>query len=184
MAQLVPRVSQWLARRPQSPSPYLPDVQEVPSPSDDVEEPQDEQDYQERFHLTFPPVGTTKAHVTASSSAIAMFLFPSPGSTNAVRGPTWGLAGHQGQDVAPPELLVAVEEDDRTEAPRLAHPPEGRPADAQHLADLFLGKQAFLRPLLPLPEGAGVPAAGQDGLAVLKGQGLVEFQNGFDEAME
>ena len=77
-----------------------------------------------------------------------------------------------------------MEEDDRTETSRLAHPPQRRPADAEHLADLFLGKQALLWLLLPLPEGAGAPAAGQDGLPVIFGHGLVQFQGGFDEAMD
>lgn len=129
-------------------------------------------------------MGPTTAHVTASSPAIAMvFSLPAP-PDKAVRGPTWGLAGHQGQDVALSELLVAVEKDDRTKASRLAHPPQRRPADAQHFAYLFLGKQALLGFPLPIPEGARVPAAGQDGLPVVEGQGLVEFQGGFDEAME
>ena len=130
-------------RRPQgqSPSPYLPDIQEVFRPSDHVEEPQDEQDYQDRLHLAFPPVGPTTVHVPPSSSAIAMgFSLPTP-PEKAIHGPTWGFPGHQGQDVALPELLVAVEEDDRTESSRLAHPPEGRPADAEHFAHLFWGSR-------------------------------------------
>lgn len=77
-----------------------------------------------------------------------------------------------------------MEEDDRTEASRLAHPPQSRPADAEHIADLFLGQQAFFRPLGPLPELGGTPATGQNGLAVVEGQGLVQFQGGLDEAMD
>ena len=149
-------------------------------PSDHVEKPQDEQDYQDRLHLAFPPVGPTTAHVTASSPAVVMgFSLPAP-PEKAIRGPTWRLAGHQGQDVALLELLVAVEEDDRTEASRPAHPPEGRPADAEHFAYLFLGKQAFLGLPLPIPEGGWGSATGQDGLPVLKGQGLIQFQGGLD----
>ena len=184
MGRLAPRVSQWLARKPKRPIPYLPDIQEVPSPSDDIEEPQDKQDCQDRLHLASPPVGPTTVHVPPSSSAIAMgFSLPTP-PEKAIHGPTWGFPGHQGQDVALPELLVAVEEDDRTEAPGLAHPPQRRPADAQHLADLFLGKQAFFRLLGPLPELGRAPAAGQDGLAVLQRNGWVKFKGGFYKAME
>ena len=97
-----------------------------------------------------------------------MFPFLLTPPEQAIRGPTWSLAGHQGQDVALPESGGAVE-GHRPEAPDLAKPPEGRPADAEHLADLFLGKQALLGPPGPLPELGRAPAAGQDGLPVVKG---------------
>lgn len=95
----------------------------------------------------------------------------------------WSLSRHQGQDVALAESGGAVE-GHRPETPDLAKPPDGRPAGGEHLHDLGYPQQAFLGLPLPFPEGAGAPAAGQDGLPVVEGQGLVEFQGGFDEAMD
>ena len=58
------------------PPSHLSDIQEVAWPSDHVEEPKHEQDYQDCLHLAFPPVGPTTAHVTSSSPAVAMGLSP------------------------------------------------------------------------------------------------------------
>ena len=77
-----------------------------------------------------------------------------------------------------------MNEDDRTEASRLAHTLEGHPADADHIADPPVAQKAILRPPLPLPEGTGAPAAGQDGLPVVLGQGLVQFKGGLDKPVE
>lgn len=68
--------------------------------------------------------------------------------------------------------------------PGLAKPPDGRPADAKHRANLVLAEKAFGRLLGLLPELGGAPAASQDGLPVLQGKGWVEFQGRVDKAMD
>ena len=69
------------------PPSHLSDIQEVAWPSDHVEEPKHEQDYQDCLHLAFPPVGPTTAHVTSSSPAVAMGLSPGRCLPGAIVGP-------------------------------------------------------------------------------------------------
>ena len=68
--------------------------------------------------------------------------------------------------------------------PGLAKPPDGRSADAKHLANLVLAEKAFFGHLGLLPELRGTPAAGQDGLSVLQRNGWVKFKGGFNQAMD
>lgn len=87
-------------------------------------------------------------------------------------------------DVALPELSVAKECCHWLKPPGLAKPPDGRPADAKHRANLVLAEKAFGRLLGLLPELGGTPAAGQNGFPVLQGKGRIEFKGGFDEPVE
>lgn len=66
---------------------------------------------------------------------------------------------------------------------RLAKPPESRSAGGEHFDYLGNPKKAFPW-VLPLSELGRAPAAGQDGLPVIQGKGMVEFQGGFYEAMD
>lgn len=95
----------------------------------------------------------------------------------------WSLSVHQGYNVALPKPRGAVE-GHRPETPDLAKSPDSRPAGGEHLHDLRYPQKAF--GWLPglLPELGRAPAAIQDGLPVLQREGRVEFQGGFDEAME
>ena len=83
-----------------------------------------------------------------------------------------------------PELSVAKECCHWLKPPGLAKPPDGRPADAKHRANLVLAEKAFGRLLGLLPELGGASAAGQDGLSILQGERLVEFKGGLDEPVE
>ena len=95
-----------------------------------------------------------------------------------------GLFGfHQGSDFAFPEL-GGVSDDDRLEFSCLGESPESRSAGGEHLDYLRGPKQAFLWLLNSLPELGRGSAAGQNGLPVIQGKGMVEFQGGFYEAMD